>query len=113
MNIAIEYIKQKCPDNIKIGIVLGSGLDAFCNSLESKINIAYNDIPEFRQVSVKGHKGEFVSGIIHNHNIICANGRFHYYEGYKYNDVAVITPAIPPAKKLDFVYFLHKLKDIN
>ena len=90
MNTAIEYIKQKCPDNIKIGIVLGSGLDAFCNSLESKINIAYNDIPEFRQVSVKGHKGEFVSGIIHNHNIICANGRFHYYEGYKYNDVAII-----------------------
>ena len=90
MNTTIQYIKQKCPDNIKIGIVLGSGLNAFCDSLESKVSISYNDIPDFRQASVKGHKGEFVSGSLHNHNIICANGRFHYYEGYKYNDVAVI-----------------------
>jgi len=87
---AEQYIKKYCSDNIKIGVVLGSGLDAFCQSLESPIRIPYNKIPNFRKVSVKGHKGEFVSGMLHNKNIICANGRFHYYEGYAYNDVAII-----------------------
>ena len=47
MNTAIQYIKQKCPNNIKIGVVLGSGLDAFCKRLESKVHISYNDIPDF------------------------------------------------------------------
>ena len=90
MNDAIQYIKKQGLKNIKIGVVLGSGLSDFCNSLESKIHISYNDIPNFRQVSVKGHKGEFVLGTLYDYNIICANGRFHYYEGYQYNDVAII-----------------------
>ena len=33
---------------------------------------------------------EFVIGNIHSHSIICANGRFHYYEGHEYSDVAII-----------------------
>lgn len=90
MNEVTAYIKEKYPPNPKIGIVLGSGLDAFCNKLESRTHIPYNKIPNFRKVSVKGHRGEFVLGKLHQHNIICANGRFHYYEGYKYNDVAII-----------------------
>tara|TARA_B100000401_G_C52724302_1_gene680245 strand:- start:57 stop:851 length:795 start_codon:yes stop_codon:yes gene_type:complete len=85
-----QYIKKYYSDTIKIGVVLGSGLDKFCENLESPIRIPYNEIPNFRKVSVKGHKGEFVSGKIYNKNVICANGRFHYYEGYQYNDVAVI-----------------------
>jgi len=90
MKQAIQYIKQQSDINPKIGIVLGSGLDMFCNRLESKTTISYNDIPNFRKTSIKGHKGEFVLGKLYNHSIICANGRFHYYEGYEYKDVAII-----------------------
>ena len=87
---AEKYIKKYCGDNIKIGVVLGSGLDAFCQNLESPVRIPYYKIPNFRKAAVQGHKGEFVSGTLHNKNIICANGRFHYYEGYPYDDVAII-----------------------
>lgn len=90
MKNAIEYIKNESDVRPLIGIVLGSGLDMFCNKLESKKTIPYNNIPNFRKTSVKGHKGEFVLGTLYNQSIICANGRFHYYEGYPYQDVAVI-----------------------
>jgi purine-nucleoside phosphorylase len=90
MENAVTYIKQKSNIKPKIGIVLGSGLDMFCEKLDSKINISYNDIPNFRKTSIKGHKGEFVLGKLYNQSIICANGRFHFYEGYEYDDVAII-----------------------
>tara|TARA_Y100000741_G_scaffold334316_1_gene291464 strand:- start:121 stop:906 length:786 start_codon:yes stop_codon:yes gene_type:complete len=90
MKQAIQYIKNQTKINPKIGIVLGSGLDMFCNRLTNKNIISYNDIPGFRKTSIKGHKGEFAIGKLYNHSIICANGRFHYYEGHKYSDVAII-----------------------
>jgi purine-nucleoside phosphorylase len=90
MKNIIEYIKEKSLDNCKIGIVLGSGLDSFCNKLNAPNHIKYSNIPNFRSTSIAGHKGEFVVGKLHEKPIICANGRFHYYEGYNYNDVAII-----------------------
>ena len=90
MKQAIQYIRKHSNINPKIGIVLGSGLDMFCDKLINKTHISYNDMPGFRKTSIKGHKGEFVIGNIHSHSIICANGRFHYYEGHEYSDVAII-----------------------
>ena len=85
-----QYIKKQSLHSPKIGIVLGSGLNRFCQKLDSSINISYSQIPHFRTTSIKGHKGEFVIGKLHNQSVICANGRFHYYEGYNYDDVAII-----------------------
>ncbi len=88
-NIA-EYIKKRSLNNFKIGVVLGSGLDRFCEKLNSPVQIEYSEIPNFRATSIAGHKGEFVAGKLHNQSLICANGRFHYYEGYDYADVPII-----------------------
>ena len=85
-----NYIKDRFLYSPRIGVVLGSGLDAFSNELKSRVHIKYNDIPDFRKTSIKGHKGEFILGKLYNEYIICANGRFHYYEGYEYSDVATI-----------------------
>ena len=90
MKQIIEYIKQKSLDSCKVGIVLGSGLDSFCEKLNSPIRIKYSQIPNFRSTSIVGHKGEFVVGKLYQKSIICANGRFHYYEGYNYDEVAII-----------------------
>ena len=90
MNNVAQYIKDKSNLSPSIGIVLGSGLDSFCDKLQSSTTVEYSQIPNFRGTSVKGHKGEFVIGNLHGKNIICANGRFHYYEGYDYDQVAII-----------------------
>ena len=41
MKSAIEYIKSESDVRPLIGTVLGSGLDMFCNKLESKKTIPY------------------------------------------------------------------------
>ena len=90
MNETIKYLTNVFKRTPKIGVVLGSGLHLFCDHLESKLVVKYKDIPNFRKTSIKGHKGEFVLGNLNNEDIICANGRFHYYEGYAYEKVAII-----------------------
>ena len=90
MNQIAQYLIKQSKITPSIGIVLGSGLDRFCDKLDSSATIQYNQIPNFRKTSVKGHKGEFVLGSLYGQNIICANGRFHYYEGYEYDEVAII-----------------------
>ena len=90
MKKATDYIKQKTSIKPTIGVVLGSGLGIFVDSIQSATHIPYNEIPDFRKTKVKGHKGEFVIGEIEDKKIICANGRFHYYEGYPFDKVAII-----------------------
>jgi|TARA_B110000116_G_scaffold266784_1_gene278039 purine-nucleoside phosphorylase len=88
----IDYIKNKIKDPPMVGIVLGSGLEKLTTSLENKIRIPYKDIPSFIQTTVKGHVGEFVYGTVRGTSmpVICANGRFHYYEGLDYSSTHII-----------------------
>ena len=82
-----EYLSQFIKLEPSICIILGSGLDNFTDLISEKTTIPYNDIPTFYQTSVEGHKGEFIYGKINNKAILCAKGRFHYYEGYTFNQV--------------------------
>tara|TARA_Y100000590_G_scaffold410555_1_gene503729 strand:- start:1714 stop:2511 length:798 start_codon:yes stop_codon:yes gene_type:complete len=86
----IKYISPSIIEKPKIGVILGSGLNFFTNLLDNQIVIPYNEIPSFYKTNVKGHKGEFIYGKINNIPIICARGRFHYYEGYTFNQVGSI-----------------------
>ena len=83
---AIKHISSKINQKPKVGLILGSGLDFFINSIDNKIIIPYDSIPSFYKTNVKGHKGEFIYGEINTIPIICARGRFHYYEGYTFNE---------------------------
>jgi len=87
MNIElyIKQIKSKTNTKPKIGIVLGSGLGDFVNQINNPSFINYKDIPNYPLSTVKGHEGQFIIGTINNHPIICAQGRFHVYEGYDYH----------------------------
>ena len=90
LNHIIKYISSHVKQNPKIGLILGSGLDFFTNFIDNKVIIPYNAIPSFYKTNVKGHKGEFVYGEVNNIPIICARGRFHYYEGYTFDEAGSI-----------------------
>ena len=75
--------------NGRIAVILGSGLGQFSNYLKNQISISYNDIPGYPSSTVAGHKGELVCGRLDNNEIIIANGRFHYYEGYSFQQVTI------------------------
>ena len=71
-------------------IILGSGLNDFCDSLKNKKVLSYSDIKGFPQTSVKGHKGEFIYGLFKNSPILCASGRFHYYEKFSFEEIGIL-----------------------
>jgi purine-nucleoside phosphorylase len=72
----------------KIGIVLGSGLGAFAESLEARRETPYSEIPDWPQSHVAGHAGKLVEGRVGSTEVIALSGRVHLYEGYSAQQVA-------------------------
>ncbi len=72
-----------------IGLILGSGLGDYAGTMQDARCLAYSEIPGFPVSTVPGHAGQFVLGTLHGHRAIMMQGRFHYYEGYSMQDVAL------------------------
>lgn len=85
---ARDYINKKT-NNLKIdvGIVLGSGLGNMAEQIKDSIIIDYKDIPNFPISTVQGHAGRLVIGELEGKNVLCMQGRFHFYEGYEMDQV--------------------------
>jgi purine-nucleoside phosphorylase len=84
---AAEFIRSKYSGEIRVAIVLGSGLGAFADSLENAVRVPYEDIPGFARSTVEGHAGQLVLGEIDGIGVAVQQGRFHYYEGYDMQQV--------------------------
>jgi purine-nucleoside phosphorylase len=80
---ATILIRDQMPHHPKIGIILGSGLSGFADSLERAIKIPYAKIPHFSPPTVEGHGGNFVCGFIAGIPVAVMQGRIHYYEGHE------------------------------
>jgi purine-nucleoside phosphorylase len=65
-----------------IGVVLGSGLGAFADTLENASSTPYSEIPGWPQSTAMGHSGKLVVGRIGSTGVIVLAGRAHLYEGY-------------------------------
>lgn len=93
-----EYMKQRLdgfvPDT---AIILGSGLGDVVNAIKDPLIIPYAEVPCFPTPTVGGHKGQFCAGRIGKHNVLCLQGRFHFYEGI---DVRMIYEIIRMLKLL-------------
>jgi hypothetical protein len=85
---AAAYIKEKLNGRKpEIAITLGSGLGDLAEQLTDAVQIPYGDIPHFPISTVAGHKGQFVVGKLEGREVLCMQGRFHYYEGYDLKQV--------------------------
>lgn len=80
---AAEFIRSKYEKEIKIALVLGSGLGAFAEEVENAVRIPYEEIPHFARSTVEGHAGQLVLGEVAGVSVAVQQGRFHYYEGYE------------------------------
>ncbi|HMS40900.1 MAG TPA: purine-nucleoside phosphorylase [Pyrinomonadaceae bacterium] len=80
---AAEFIRSKYGKEIKIALVLGSGLGAFADEIENAVKIPYEEIPHFARSTVEGHAGQLVLGEIGGVSVAVQQGRFHFYEGYE------------------------------
>jgi purine-nucleoside phosphorylase len=65
-----------------VGIVLGSGLGAFAETIENASVTSYRDIAGWPPSTAVGHAGKLVTGKVGAQNVIVLAGRAHLYEGY-------------------------------
>ena len=84
---AAAYVRGKLPRQPSIGIILGSGLGGIADEIESKIVIPYREIPHFACSTAPGHKGQLVCGTLNGADVLCMQGRLHYYEGHSMQDI--------------------------
>lgn len=69
----------------QVGVVLGSGLGAFGDTLSLKI--PYAEIPGMPTPRVLGHPGNLCLGTIGDAKVACLQGRVHLYEGHDLGSV--------------------------
>lgn len=85
----VGYIKSKIKDLPEIGIVLGSGLGSLGEKIESPIYIDYKELDGFAVSTAPGHKGRFIFGKLAGKNVVCMQGRLHYYEGWSFDEITL------------------------
>ncbi len=79
---AAQWIRERIPRLPQVGLVLGSGLGDFADTLEDPVRIPFSQIPDFPQPTVEGHSGAFVFGYREGKYAAVLQGRLHYYEGF-------------------------------
>jgi len=84
---AAQLIRARTPLRPEIGLILGSGLGAFADSLTDATRVAYADIPTFPRSTAIGHAGQMVLGNAGNIPVAAMQGRAHLYEGYSAQEV--------------------------
>ncbi|MBR3671955.1 MAG: purine-nucleoside phosphorylase [Spirochaetia bacterium] len=88
----------------KIAIILGSGLGPLTSQVQIDVQIPYKSIPHFPISTAPGHIGRLIFGKLEGKDVILLDGRFHFYEGYDGQDIAVVLRTL---KVLGITYLLQ------
>ncbi|MCX7116800.1 MAG: purine-nucleoside phosphorylase [Legionellales bacterium] len=103
-HLSADIIKRDYPNfKPKIGIILGSGLGSFTESLSLYGTLKYEHLPGFPKMTVHGHGGDLVLGNCFGVDLVCLKGRNHGYEGQGYD---AVTTYVRTLKLLGCEYFL-------
>jgi len=65
-----------------IGVVLGSGLGGFGDTLDKLVKLPYAELPHLPASRVPGHSGNLCFGEVAGVPVVCMQGRVHFYEGH-------------------------------
>jgi purine-nucleoside phosphorylase len=89
--------RRIAPRRPRVGVVLGSGLGSFADTLDDPAAIPYAEIPGFAVSSVAGHAGRFVAGRSGAVPVLAMQGRVHAYEGHPLEQVVLPARAMVAA----------------
>lgn len=84
-----DYVKKIIGEKPDCALILGSCLGGFSARIQNKIEIDYEDIPNFLTSTVSSHAGKLIFGTVAGKKILCMSGRFHFYEGYDFEQLTV------------------------
>jgi purine-nucleoside phosphorylase len=86
---AREHVASQIHGVPLIGMIAGTGLGAITGQMHVTGRIPYEQIPHFPKSTVKGHGGNLAFGTLSGKTVIALEGRFHLYEGYAPQEVAL------------------------
>ena len=79
---SVFAIRKRVESTPRVGIVLGSGLGDFADTIAKLVKIPYRDVPHMADPEVAGHAGNFCFGEVDGTPVVCMQGRVHLYEGH-------------------------------
>jgi purine-nucleoside phosphorylase len=92
-----EWLRGKGFGGGDVGLVLGSGLGRFADTMDEALAVDYAAIPHFPVSNVIGHAGRLVGGVVRGRRVLALSGRAHYYEGH---DLRTVTFAVRVLSRL-------------
>ena len=78
----VRAVRARATLEPRVGVVLGSGLGAFADSLGDLVKLPYESLPHLPASNVAGHAGNLCFGRVDDVPVVCMQGRVHYYEGH-------------------------------
>lgn len=81
------YVREKWPQQPELGLILGSGCGPLAQRIRDAVEIPYGEIPHFLRSTVATHAGKLICGTLGGKRVVCMSGRFHYYEGYDFEQL--------------------------
>jgi purine-nucleoside phosphorylase len=92
----VAFLRERVTRAPHAVLVLGSGLGGMADDVEDAVRIPFREIPGFprRVQEVVGHAGALVVGRLAGVEVAALQGRFHLYEGWRADDVAVPVRAL-------------------
>jgi len=96
----LESVGKTRINKCHIGLILGSGLGSYADSLQDAVVMDYADIPHWPKATVAGHAGKLVVGHLPGQKdiyVMIMKGRKHYYECM---DMQLVTFPVRIFKKL-------------
>ena len=82
-----QYVREKIRFTPELGMILGSGCGPLATQIEDAVEIPYGEIPNFLRSTVATHAGKLICGRLGGKNVVCMSGRFHFYEGYDFEQL--------------------------
>jgi purine-nucleoside phosphorylase len=79
---AARTVAEAVETRPSIGIILGTGLGAVSEAVESPTVIQTSSVPHFPPSTVDGHAGAIIIGTLAGRGVAVLSGRVHLYEGY-------------------------------
>ncbi|MBC8344029.1 MAG: purine-nucleoside phosphorylase [Bacteroidetes bacterium] len=82
-----DFIRSQIDFKPQFGIILGTGLGGLVKDMDIEFTLNYDKIPNFPVSTVESHAGRLVFGVLGNKKVLAMQGRFHYYEGYSFQEI--------------------------
>lgn len=86
---AADAIRKRSSYKPRVALILGSGLNGLAEAVEKADMIPFGDVPHMPVSTVHGHVGRLVIGELEGQPVFVMQGRIHFYEGYRMDEVTL------------------------